>query len=113
METAAREWSRIHRECDRMVRKLATNACIRVHYEDLCRDPDATLAKIYDFLGLNVDSSDLQFRSSEHHILGNQMRLRSTEEIRLDEKWKSGLTEKDLEVFEEIAGKSNRFYGYG
>ena len=112
METAAREWRRVHRECDRVVKELGSDMFITIHYEDLCRDPEETMGKICDFLGLNADLGNLQFKSSEHHILGNQMRLRSTEEIRLDEKWKDRLTQKDLDVFDRIAGKANRAHGY-
>ena len=112
MGTAAKEWCRIHRECDKIVQALSNGTCITIHYEDLCRNPEATLAKIHDFLGLDVDLGDLQFRSSEHHIIGNQMRLKSTEEIKLDEKWRSALTEHDLAVFEQIAGRFQRLYGY-
>ena len=70
------------------------------------------ISEIYDFLGLSVGLCDLRFKSTEHHILGNQMRLSSIGEIRLDEKWKSALTERDLEIFEQTAGRLNRSYGY-
>jgi len=112
MEKASQEWCRAHRECDRVVQELGNDTYITVHYEDLCRDPQGTMAKIYEFLGLDADLCDFQFRSFEHHILGNQMRIESTEEIRLDEKWKSALTNRDLEVFEQTAGRLNRLYGY-
>ena len=112
METAAREWCTVHRECDRVVRELSDGTCVTIHYEDLCRDPDKTMKTICDFLGLRVGSVDFGSGSSEHHILGNQMRLKSTKEIRLDEKWKDALTQDDLGVFEQIAGEFNRKYGY-
>ncbi len=112
METAAREWCTAHQECDRVVRELSDGTCIRIHYEDLCRDTEKTIATIFDFLGLRVGSVDFESGSSEHHILGNQMRLKSTKEIRLDEKWKDALTQDDLSVFEQIAGEFNRQYGY-
>ncbi len=112
METAAREWCRVHRECDRVVRELGTEKVITIHYEDLCRNTKETLEKIFNFLELDCDLSNLEFRSSEHHILGNEMRLKSTEEIKLDEKWKNYLTDEDLAVFEGIAGRTQRLYGY-
>jgi hypothetical protein len=112
METAAREWCTVHQECDRVVRELSDGTCTRIHYEDLCRDPEKTMATICDFLGLRVGSVDFESGSSEHHILGNQMRLKSTKEIRLDEKWKDALAQEDLSVFGQIAGRFNRRYGY-
>ena len=112
METAAKEWRYTHQECDRMVRGLGNDKYIKIHYEELCEKPEATMARICDFLGLGADSNSLRLKSSEHHILGNQMRLKSTDRIRLDERWKDTLTRKDLETFERIAGKINRRYCY-
>ena len=112
METAAREWSGVHRECDRMIGELGDGVSITIHYEDLCAKPKEILDSIYAFLGLETDIGDLCFRTSDGHILGNEMRLRSVGEIKLDERWKSTLTERDLEVFEQIAGRLNRSYGY-
>ena len=109
METAAREWLRTHQECDRMVRKLGGNTCLTIYYEDLCRDPAGTRARTDTFLGLNMDLND---ESASHHILGNQMRLTSLAEIRLDDKWKSTLAPEDREAFERIGGRLNRRYGY-
>ena len=112
MQAAAKEWCRTHRECDRIVQELKEDTYFTIHYEDLCTNPEAMISEIYDFLGLSVGLCDLRFKSTEHHILGNQMRLSSIGEIRLDEKWKSALTERDLEIFEQTAGRLNRSYGY-
>ena len=112
METVAKEWVRTSRECDHMARRFQNEKCITVHYESLCRDPEAVLSEIYTFLGLAPELGTVDFRSREHHVLGNSMRLKSTNEIRLDEKWKKALGKKDLEVFERIAGKMNQSYGY-
>lgn len=112
MDKASREWRRAHRECIRVVRELENETYITIHYENLCKDPHKTMTKIYDFLGLSTDSVNLRFRSFEHHILGNQMRLESPEEIKLDEKWKNSLTNCELEGFERTAGRLNRHYGY-
>jgi hypothetical protein len=112
MEKASQEWCRTHRECNRVIREFGKDKYITVHYEDLCRNPKETMTRIYDFLGLTADVGDFRFKSLEHHILGNPMRFGSTEEIKLDEKWKSALTNNELEVFEQTAGKLNRLYGY-
>ena len=112
MEKASREWCRACRECDRVVQELGIDTYVTVHYEDLCREPQETMENIFTFLGLNPDLGELQFRSSEHHILGNPMRLASTTDITLDERWKTALTQEDLRVFEQTAGALNRSYGY-
>ena len=112
METAAGEWRSVHRECDRVIQGLGNDAYIRIHYEDLCARPRETLGCIYAFLGLEPNVDDLHFTTSQQHILGNEMRLRSMDEIKLDQKWKSALTPEDLQVFERVAGRCNRAYGY-
>ena len=49
-----------------------------------------------------------------HSIGGNPMRFRKNEvEIRLDDRWRTNLTERDLVMFERIAGAVNRRLGYG
>lgn len=111
MEIAAKEWVHTHQGCDRMKNMLG-DACLTMHYEDLCRDPDVILSKMYDFIGLDADLGSTDFRSVEHHILGNAMRMTSTSGIRLDEKWRQALSGDDLQVFEKIAGKTNLSYGY-
>jgi hypothetical protein len=40
------------------------------------------------------------------------MRLDSTREIRLDERWKTALGAEDLAVFDRVAGDYNRRLGY-
>jgi hypothetical protein len=49
------------------------------------------------------------FRSVEQHILGNAMRLGSSSEITLDERWRASI---ELTTFERIAGRLNRAHGY-
>ena len=41
------------------------------------------------------------------------MRFRREEnEIRIDEKWKNEITAEESVIFEDIAGKMNRSFGY-
>lgn len=111
METALYEWIHTHQECDR-IKKIIGRDCLTIHYEDLCRNPDDILARIFNFIGLDVGSISTDFRSVEHHILGNAMRMASTSGIRLDEKWKQSLTKDNLDIFQRKAGMMNHEYGY-
>ena len=113
MEQAAREWVRDQQECDRAMATFPASACIRIRYEDLCREPAASMEAIYRFLGLDPTLGSLDYIAPDHHIIGNSMRLRSIQTIRLDEGWREGLSSADLAAFDEIAGKSNRSHGYG
>jgi hypothetical protein len=70
------------------------------------------MALIHRFLGVKEDQSFKQFRSSAHHIVGNGMRLDGSNEIVLDDRWRSALSEKQLREFDSVAGQQNRSYGY-
>lgn len=85
-----------------------------VRYEDLCTEPHEELKRICQALRLPYQSKMVDFRENEiHSIGGNPMRFRySDKEIRLDEKWKEGLTKADLLTFERLGGKINRRLGY-
>ncbi len=112
MERAAGEWRRDQRAAEHVLAGVDRGSWIRVHYESLCADPDAVLRKLFTFLGLDPGTALRNFRAAEHHIVGNGMRLDSTSEIRLDERWKSVLSEADLRAFDAVAGDVNRAYGY-
>jgi hypothetical protein len=91
---------------------LDTSQWIEVRYEELCRDTKKTLSRLFEFLGFDPDKRSWEFRALENHVVGNGMRLDATSEIRLDERWRSVLTEGDLRSFDHEAGEMNRRYGY-
>lgn len=110
MPKAAREWAHTERECDRIVKLLEPHRYFSIQYENLCQSPEETINKVYLYLGLQpIGYPVLQ---GDKHILGNQMRVDSLEEIRIDEKWKSTLSIRDLAIFSSIAGNINQLRGY-
>jgi hypothetical protein len=112
MAQAAYQWRRCNEEGEHVLRPLAKARWIEIHYEGLCTNPDATLSRLFTFLGVDPDKRIVDFRSVEQHVVGNGMRLDTTSEIRLDERWRETLTEQDLRVFNDVAGELNRRYGY-
>ena len=112
MARAAREWRRSTEEADHIVRQLGPQRVIEVRYEELCRDPQATLRPVFQFIGVDPDSMSLDYRDIEHHVVGNGMRLDSTTTIQLDERWRAALTGDDLTLFDSIAGSLRRRLGY-
>lgn len=87
-EAAARSWIKRHRDILRICSSIPKS--IRIYYEELCESPDSILNRIYQFVGVSQQSFTGNFKNTEHHILGNRMRL-SDGAIRLDEKWKRNL----------------------
>jgi hypothetical protein len=69
-----------------------------LHYEDLCAAVDRTLATIHAFAGVAPHPAPADFRSVEHHILGNEMRLSSVAAIVPDTRWMRELSGADLDA---------------
>jgi hypothetical protein len=93
----------MHDECMRARHYFPDEAWLTVRYEDLCRDVPGVLARIFEFAGVRNALID-DFRRTDHHIIGNRMRLQQTSDIALDQKWKAALTSADLALIESIAG---------
>ena len=83
-----------------------------MRYEDLCADTVGVCARITEWLGIDSDNVRLDYRSVEHHLLGNPMRLVDTSAIKVDERWRDELGPEDLHSFDRIAGAVNRDLGY-
>ena len=109
---AARQWVRLHQKFQTALQAWPEEKFIRVHYEDLCRDPQATLKQLYHFCGVDPEITIGDFRMIPHHIVGNPMRLNNITEIKLDARWRSLLTEEQLAEINQIAGSLSRQYGY-
>jgi hypothetical protein len=109
---AVDRWRRSNMESDALLAGLDRSQWAQVRYEDYCRDPDAELRRLRLFLGLDPDQAFSDFREREHHIVGNAMRMDTTSEITLDERWRTTLTKEQLNTFENLAGNLNRQYGY-
>ncbi len=112
MTQAAYEWRRYMEEAEHILRCMPREQWIEVHYEDYCRDPDAVLGRLHQFVRVEPGRQPEDFRAVQQHVVGNGMRLDTTSEIQLDERWRDALTHEDLKVFNVIAGAMNRRYGY-
>ncbi len=112
MARAAKEWGKSCREIRRAISGIPKSDMYFMHYEDFCRDVGDSMAKLYSFLSLDRNQVDETFDPSKHHIIGNNMRLKFTSKIRQDEKWRTALSNKDLNIFNRCAGDLNRNLGY-
>ncbi len=112
MDLSAREWRRSNEEAAALLNRVDRSKWIAIHYEELCREPKRKLEEVFSFLDVSPDGFQQDFRSVEHHIIGNGMRLDSTNEIEVDERWKRQLTAAELVAFDRAAGRTNRRLGY-
>ena len=112
-EAAADSWLSDNIAAEKARRYFPKDRWMTLRHEDVCADPVGALSKIYSFVGLPSGTGIPEFRGVEHHVIGNRMRLSSTSEIRLDERWKTALTPEQMAVIERKVMPLNRSYGYG
>jgi hypothetical protein len=112
VEVAANSWKRSNESCDALIATLPRDQWTEVCYEEICADPTAALKRLAGFLDLDPAGVTLDFRAQPQHVIGNGMRMDTTSEIRLDERWKENLTTEELSIFDRVAGDLNRSYGY-
>jgi len=78
---------------------LTTGNLTLVRYEDLLRDPDGEIERIYDFLGESCPPEEI-----------GQL-VQSTRRGNYD-KWKTQMSAEDLETFEKVAADALQSAGY-
>lgn len=84
-------------EQQRIIRNCINYQPVTIYYEDICNNTDSTLAQIHEYIGLPPALYPGNFKTVEHHILGNTMRLKNISGIEKSERWKTGLASEDLE----------------
>jgi hypothetical protein len=97
-QEAVKMWLKRQQDTFRIARTLPKS--MRVHYEALCMSPDSTLREMHRFAGLEEQVFTGNFKDTEHHILGNRMRM-SDGSIQLDERWKRDMSPEDRRTVED------------
>jgi hypothetical protein len=97
---------------ERLFRILRPDQCLRIRYEDLCRDTEGRLAEIVRFVGLTPVNGPIRFRETEHHIIGNRMRLSGSSQVVLDEVWRTRLDADQIYQTVHWTRRFRRLYGY-
>jgi hypothetical protein len=109
---AARQWAVLHERIRRTLSALPEDKRIRVGYEAFCSDVRGTLAQLDRFCGVDPEQRPADLWPESHHIVGNEMRLKPSSEIRLDERWRAILSEDQLAAIRWAAGATSMRYGY-
>lgn len=93
---STRLWLRHQRD----IYRLSANApTIVIHYDDICSNTNESINRIFSFVGLAPHDFAGDFKDSEHHILGNQMRL-GTGNVKLDTRWRDDLSAQDIDAIQ-------------
>jgi len=98
VEWATNHWLLEQENISRIISE--STKTLHVYYEDLCKNPNITLSKIYKYVGASENMFEGSIREGEHHILGNMMRVTDVDEIKLDERWKDELSKEQVDVIE-------------
>jgi hypothetical protein len=109
---ATRYWNRRSAQAERLFAALEAERRLLVRYEDLCTDPERELGRICEMVGMAKLPGPYDFHAGDHHIIGNEMRLESSSEIVLDERWTTILTEQEAETVRDSTSRYRRVFGY-
>jgi hypothetical protein len=112
LSSGVRLWTRVANAAERLRAILPAERWLCVRYEDLCAAPQQELARIWALAGVAALTGPISFRSCEHHILGNRMRLSSSSEIALDESWRERLNPAQLVEILQRTNATRARYGY-
>ena len=102
---ATRIWLQENKKVEFVLRRMSGVPVYRANYEDLCRDSDAEIGKILEFIGEPVNVPKLGLE--RHAIGGNPSRLDGKLTVTLDESWKKNLSETDINEYIRIVGHKN------
>lgn len=111
---ATYRWRLQNMNAERARQLLPPDRWLRIRYEDLCSDPQGTLDAIADFAFVDRAPIPQDFYMTEHHIIGNRMRLKrpGSGMVLRDDSWQTRLGPRDLAIVTRIAGRANRYFGY-
>ena len=108
----AHDWKQRHRRLLSSYQPWGSSRYIHVRYEDICRETEKEIVRLYKFLGVRDQYKALNFQHSDQHVIGNPMRLQPLSEITLDESWQHSLNPTQLANIQRVAGVLNQQFGY-
>lgn len=110
--SGVRYWRRTLGHARRLALLLPEERFTRVRYEDVCRDTDGELSRLARFAGLEPHPGPVDFRAPNHHMIGSEMRLSNSGEVKLDERWRQRLTPAQRREILLLTGRQRKQLGY-
>jgi hypothetical protein len=114
----AKEWKCYIATFNEFKNDLDPDRWIEVRYEDIVRNTNAELGRIFRFLGetpVQVGADVPTSFSKERYVRAHNVHRRSLKESISTAKigvYKKALTSRELEIFEHVAGDALQAYGY-
>ncbi len=110
VQISAKRWRKYVQTHERMVEELPSNQYMMLRYTDLISDVKGALQKICTFLGVNFEEEMLNYHKrtetgfAEGEKSWKKQTLKPLQKNRNDE-WKSGLSNWQISLIEELAGR--------
>jgi hypothetical protein len=112
VEHAARHWKNYQVSADYLLSTIPSCRVLLMRYEDFCHDPLHWLHSLHMFLGVQPLDPPETITPTEHHIIGNHMRLQKITAITANQTWREKLSGTELQRILQIAGDMNERFGY-
>ena len=110
IDESAKRWHVYHRRVTRLVRPLVDARYLAIRYEDLCEEPESTMGKVFDFIG--VEYQDVFRPASVHHLVGHRSKDRFDGTLRQSLKWRSSLSAAQQARCLELTRPESNLLGY-
>ena len=110
VKTSARNWFSYHSRVLRVVRPLCRAEYLAVRYEDLCLEPEATMRRLFDFVG--VEYQDPFFQPRNSHLMGSRANRTFTGKLQHSETWRSILAPDEQRMCLQLTMPLSERYGY-
>ena len=109
---AALRWRKYHERVATLSEPLDSRQLYTLKYEELCGNTVSALQDVFGFLGVERLELSNVIRPEEHHIAGNDLRLKKELEVRLDSSWQENLSAADVRLIESICRTKCEELGY-
>ena len=112
IERATRYWNRMAAQVDHLFAALPPERSLRIRYEDLCANTEQELSRISTLLNVAEFGGPTDYRASDHHIIGNRMRLSSSSQVLLDESWRERLRPDQIDRIRKMTCRYRERFNY-
>lgn len=109
-EISAQHWLSYHRRVLRVVKPLCKANYLAVRYEDLCHEPEPTMRRVFDFVG--VEYQDPFFQPRDSHMMGSRASRTFTGKLQERETWRSVLDPDEQRTCLQLTRPLSERYGY-
>jgi hypothetical protein len=112
VSAAAARWCKYHRMVRSLLTRIPSSNVLKIRYEDVCEDARSAIAPVCRFLGVEEHPISQVVIPREHHVLGNDLRLKDKLVVRLDQSWKDHLSAADIRQIGRKCGAMAEKLGY-